>query len=213
MARPRNANAELTRERILDAAIRRFGTHGLKGTSLRAVGGDVGVTFATVHHHFGCKSKLYQRCLEASYEALGGLRSALAQTLVSTDGGVEEKVAAVARRAFGFAREHATRSRFLLRATLYEEAASERTQRSQRQYLDVTSEALAGVLGRSAEELRVPLQGLMFLLTRLAVMSDAELSIVAGQAEPARAHAQLADYVATVALATLLPQQKTDSSA
>ena len=43
MGRPRNANAELTRQRILDAAIRRFAADGLEGTSLRAIGGDVGV--------------------------------------------------------------------------------------------------------------------------------------------------------------------------
>jgi len=208
MARPRNANAELTRQRILDAAIERFASQGLKGTSLRAIGGDVGVTFATVHHHFGCKSKLYERCLEASYEELGGLRAALVETLGATGGGVADKIEALAKRAFGFAREHSSRSRFLLRATLYEDVASERTKRSQSQYLDVTSQVLAGVLGRPAQELRVPLQGLMFLLTRFAVMSDAELSIVAGETDPTQTHEQLSDYVAAVALATLLPQTK-----
>jgi len=204
MARPRNADAEQTRERILDAAIRRFGSEGRKGASLRKIGGDAGVSFATVHHYFGCKSKLYERCLDASYEELSGLRRMLAETLAQTGGGVEEKVVALAKAAFRFAREHATRSRFLLRATLYEEAAAERTQASQAQYLDVTSEVLAPVLGRPARELRVPLQGLMFLLTRLAVMSDDELAIVAGEDDPERTHAALADYVATVAVATLL---------
>ncbi len=204
MGRPRNANAELTRQRILDAAIRRFASHGLKGTSLRAIGGDVGVTFATVHHHFGGKAQLYEQCLEASYEELGGLRAVLGQALAATDGDVAELIDALARRAFVFAREHSSRSRFLLRATLYEEIASERTKRSQKQYLDATSQVLAPVLGRSARSLRVPLQGLMFLLTRLAVMSEEELSIVAGDGDPASTHDQLADYVASVALETLL---------
>ena len=211
MARPRNANAELTRQRILDAAIQRFADHGLKGTSLRAIGGDAGVTFATVHHHFGDKSSLYERCLEASYEELGGVRAVLGQALGAMDGGVSDKLEALARSAFRFATEHASRSRFLLRATLYEDAASERTKRSQRDYLDVTSAVLAPVLGRPAQELRVPLQGLMFLLTRLAVMSDEERSIIAGATDPTRTHEELADYVASVALATLLPRHETES--
>jgi len=204
MGRPRNSNAALTRQRILDSAIRRFASEGLKGTSLRAIGGDVGVTFATVHHHFGCKSKLYQRCLEASYEELGGLREALGETLATTAGGPREKIEALAKRAFYFAREHSSRSRFLLRATLYEESASERTKDSQRRYLDVTSEVLAPVLGRPAQELRVPLQGIMFLLTRMAVMSEDELSILAGDGDATRTNEQLAEYVAAVALETLL---------
>ncbi|MCB9596056.1 MAG: TetR family transcriptional regulator [Sandaracinaceae bacterium] len=204
MARPRNANAEETKDRILDAAIRRFGSEGLDGTSLRAIGGDAGVTFATVHHYFGCKSKLYQRCLDASYAELGGLRAALLETLTSTEGGVEDKVAALAKRAFRFARDHASHSRFLLRATLYEKAASERTRDSQRRYLDVTSEVLAPVLGRPAQALRVPLQGLMFLLTRMAVMGEDELAIIAGATDPQATDEQLGDYVASVALKTLL---------
>jgi len=204
MARPRNADAEQTRENILDAAICRFGSEGLKGASLRKIGSDAGVSFATVHHYFGCKSKLYQRCLDASYEELGGLRGMLAQTLAQTEGGTEDRVRALAKAAFRFAREHATRSRFLLRATLYEDAAGERTAASQAQYLDITSEVLAPVLGRPAAQLRVPLQGLMFLLTRMAVMSDAELAIVAGDTDPVRTQDALAEYVATVAVATLL---------
>ena len=77
MGRPRNADAAQTRRRILDAAIRRFGSEGLKATSLRKIGGDAGVSFATVHYYFGCKSTLYESCLDASYQELEGLRAEL----------------------------------------------------------------------------------------------------------------------------------------
>jgi AcrR family transcriptional regulator len=204
MARPRNADAELTKRRILDSAIARFGGQGLKATSLRVIAGDVGITFATVHHYFGSKSELFSCCMEAGYERLAELRDVLPRTLAATEGGTEAKVAAVARTAFAYARDHAVVSRFLLRATLYETSASERTQRSQAQYLDTVSEMLAPVLSRPAQELRVPLQGLMFLVTRLAVMSADELSIVAGGGRRERTDEQLADYVATVAVGTLV---------
>jgi AcrR family transcriptional regulator len=204
MARPRNADAELTRQRILDSAIGRFGSQGLSGTSLRVIAGDVGVTFATVHHHFGSKSELFSRCMDASYQQLSGLREVLAQTLARTEGSIETKVAAVARSAFVYAREHATVSRFLLRANVYETAANDRTQQSQQQYLDQVSEILSPVLDRPARELRIPLQGLMFLLTRLAVMSETELSVVAAGTNAELMDEQLADYVATVAVSTLV---------
>lgn len=204
MGRPRNADAAQTRRRILDAAIRRFGSEGLKATSLRKIGGDAGVSFATVHYYFGCKSTLYESCLDASYQELEGLRAALLETMASTEGGVEEKLGAIARRAFFFAREHATQSRFLLRATLYEEAGEERTGASQREYLEVASELLAPVLGRAASELRVPLQGLMFLLTRFAVMSDEELAAVSDGRDAEDLDEVVGDYVARVATATLL---------
>jgi AcrR family transcriptional regulator len=203
MARPRNADAELTKQRILDAAIERFGRQGLKETSLRAIAADVGVTFATVHHYFGSKSTLYTRCLEAAYDDLAELRPALLETLMATGGGVEDKVSAVAKRAFHYARQHTATSRFLLRATLYEDAAGERMERSQRQYLDGTSELLAPLLGRDARALRVPLQGLMFLLTRMAVTSERELANIAGGSGTDVTEA-LADYVARVAVSTLL---------
>lgn len=206
MARPRNADAEATKQRILEAAIERFGQDGLKGASLRAIGGDAGVTFATVHHYFGGKAELYERCLDASYEDLAGLRAALGEALLGAGDSLDDKLGALAKRAYEFAREHARRSRFLLRATLYEAAGRERAQASQRQYLDVTSEVLAPVVGRPAQELRVPLQGLMFLLTRLAVMSDDERAILTGAGDPARTEAQLVEYMVAVARATLLPE-------
>lgn len=203
MARPRNADAELTKQRILDAAIERFGAHGLRETSLRTIAADAGVTFATVHHYFGCKSELFARCLEAGYAHLADLPPALGETLTETEGGLDVKLAAVARRAFHFARERSAVSRLLLRAMLYEDAATERARRAQQQYLDVASALLAPVVGRTQEDLRVPLQGLMILLTRMAVMSDAELVIIGGGRDPERTKDELAAYVATVAVRTL----------
>ena len=70
------------RARIRDAALARFGTDGIAGTSVRAVAADAGVSPALVVHHFGSKEGLRQACDgyvldsirsggEAASEALG----------------------------------------------------------------------------------------------------------------------------------------------
>jgi AcrR family transcriptional regulator len=47
-----------TRERILDAAERRFANHGFEATSLRAVLADANANLAAVHYYFGSKEEL-----------------------------------------------------------------------------------------------------------------------------------------------------------
>ncbi|MCL4685210.1 TetR/AcrR family transcriptional regulator [Myxococcota bacterium] len=47
-----------TRDRLLDAAERRFAAAGFAATSLRAVTGEAGVNVAAAHYHFGSKREL-----------------------------------------------------------------------------------------------------------------------------------------------------------
>jgi AcrR family transcriptional regulator len=204
VARPKNADPEKTRERILSAAIRRFGERGLDGTTLRQIAADAGVTFATVHHYFGSKAALFDRCLAEGYAQLGDLEAALAANLGSTSP-TEGRIRALATDAFRFALGQRDTTRFLLRATLYERQTQSRgrIEDAQRSYLDVASHAVSLMVGRPPEELRVPLQGLMFLLTRLAVTDERELEVIAGESN--RAREALERYVGDVAVATLLP--------
>jgi AcrR family transcriptional regulator len=53
----RAAAAEVTRARLIDAAIERFAADGL-GASFAAVAADVGVTKGALYHHFGSKEGL-----------------------------------------------------------------------------------------------------------------------------------------------------------
>ncbi|MDX8034881.1 TetR family transcriptional regulator [Lentzea sp. BCCO 10_0856] len=83
----RSASDLTARARIRDAALARFGTDGIAGTSVRAVAADAGVSPALVVHHFGSKEGLRQACDdyvldsirsggEASIEALGEILQA-----------------------------------------------------------------------------------------------------------------------------------------
>jgi AcrR family transcriptional regulator len=55
----RSAAAEVTRTRLIDAAIERFAADGL-GASFDAVAADVGVTKGALYHHFGSKEGLVE---------------------------------------------------------------------------------------------------------------------------------------------------------
>ncbi|MDK3020413.1 MULTISPECIES: TetR/AcrR family transcriptional regulator [Rhodobacterales] len=60
----------VTRRKILEAAIKRFGEHSYEETSLRDIAGDVGVDVAYAHRSFGSKKMLFIEALEASSERL-----------------------------------------------------------------------------------------------------------------------------------------------
>ncbi len=201
MARPKNADPEHTRRRILDAAVEHVGNGGVKATSLRTIAADAGVTFATVHHYFGSKAELFDRCLASSYDRLRELTPALAEALTGASTPTE-RVRCIVRTAFDWARDNTRSTRFLLRVTLYDEIDHPRRRAAQAEYLDVASTMLAPMVERPASELRVPLQGLMFLLTRSAVLSERDLDVIAGDADVDSLTA-LRDYVAEVAVHTL----------
>lgn len=204
MGRPRSADPALTRQRILEAAVHRFGEQGLKATSLRQIAADAGVTFATIHHHFGTKDELHERCVEECFVDLEGLEGDLLKVVAEHAGDVKTVIRRAAMCAVGYALERSRSSRFLLRTTVFEADAPHhaRLGDAQRRYLDTASRLLAPVLGRSERELRVPLQGLMFLLTRVALTTDAELETIGGDSATVRE--ELKAYVGEVAVSTLV---------
>jgi AcrR family transcriptional regulator len=81
----RSTQAEVTRTRLIDAAIERFAADGL-GASFDAVAADIGVTKGALYHHFGSKDGLVEavykeaiqrhadRAMEASHNGDGRTR-------------------------------------------------------------------------------------------------------------------------------------------
>jgi len=67
-------------ERILDAAMMLFGEHGFRGTTLKDIATEAGVSQALIVHHYGSKAALRAKCDEhvaelirtRKEEALGG---------------------------------------------------------------------------------------------------------------------------------------------
>jgi len=55
----RKNNSELTRKKILDAAVKHFGAHGYQGASLRNIIAEAGVNLGAANYHFGSKKNVY----------------------------------------------------------------------------------------------------------------------------------------------------------
>ncbi|QOG06566.1 helix-turn-helix transcriptional regulator [Aureimonas sp. OT7] len=70
MAKRPSRGEGLTRHRILEAAIRRFGTRSFDDVSLRDIAADVAVDVAYVHRSYGSKEKLFLEALEAASEEM-----------------------------------------------------------------------------------------------------------------------------------------------
>lgn len=81
MASPRSS-AGVTRARLISAAHLRFTTHGYAGTSIAALASELGMSKASVMHHFPRKSALYLQVIQdvggRMATAVGGARDARA---------------------------------------------------------------------------------------------------------------------------------------
>ncbi len=181
-----------------------FGSRGAGSTSVRDVAAAAGVTLATVHHYFGTKQALLEHCAQHALRQLLALRDAVAEQVQADSTPAEAVVRAITTTCFRFGVEHRSETRFLLRLALFERDSPARQplNESQRVFLDTASKLIAGFANREPDELRVPLQGLMFLLTRMAVTSESELTLISGSRE--KALQAFERYVGDVAVATLL---------
>jgi len=64
----RRRDAATTRQRLLDAAQRRFATDGYAATYVRDIAGDAGVNVALINRYFDSKEGLFRACLLAAVD-------------------------------------------------------------------------------------------------------------------------------------------------
>jgi AcrR family transcriptional regulator len=69
-----------TRERILDAAVRRIAREGIDEVRIARIAMDAGVSAALVHYHFDSREALLVEALEHSYDLAGDQRMTVAGT-------------------------------------------------------------------------------------------------------------------------------------
>lgn len=179
MARPVNADAQATQAKILATAYGLFASKGIDGVSVRDIARAAKVSLAMVHHYFGSKQGLYDACLERMLEELSGLKEELLSKVgedFSTPAAVLETAA---RTGFRFAREHQAAVRLLLRAPVDSGELDPRVRQSGvLPFLDTVSGVVAGVVGRSPESLRLPLQTVVYQIVRYAIVSPRELQVL-----------------------------------
>lgn len=178
MARPPQANPAATRKRILDAGSRLFATAGVDGCSVRELARDVGVSVATIHHHFGSKHGLHEACLQSMYEDLAGLETVLLELLSEGRSDVLEQVV---RRAWRFARSHQLQLRLLMRTVVSVGGLDDdRRERHMLPFLSLGSGVLAGLVGGEEQQMRLVLQSGTNLLVRYALGNAAEVEALTG---------------------------------
>ncbi len=196
MARPPQANAERTKQRLLAAASELFSRRGVSGTSLREVARAAGVTMATIHYHFGSKDALYAACLDTAYselairlEPLGGMLQGLVEELrlaASSQVELAAVIERVVRASFRFARQRRPALQ-LLQRTLVETGELDARWRegSFLPFLEQAAQVLAPALGQPEGQLRWHIQSLAALGMRYALSTPRELARFDGQPEPA----------------------------
>ncbi len=201
MSRPVNADADATRQRMLEAAVELFAEGGLGGTSVRDVAGAAGVSLAMVHHYFGSKDDLYDACIDATYTELSAMKGELARELASA-APLRELFSRAVVTSFRFAREHRTAVRLLVRAAVSSGELHPRGRKLLLEALDVVSTAVGARLERSPSELRLPLQSVVFLVARYAAQDESEMAAVVGipAREKHRARAAVEEHLVGVAL-------------
>ncbi len=64
----RRRSGQDTRQRILEAAIKRFSRHSYEETGLRDIAVDVGIDVALVHRSFGSKEQLFAEAVKAAFQ-------------------------------------------------------------------------------------------------------------------------------------------------
>ncbi|MFF6983842.1 TetR/AcrR family transcriptional regulator [Streptomyces sp. NPDC008343] len=87
-ARRRQARGVRTRERIVEAAMRRFADDGFHGTRVEVIAKDLGISKASVFQHFGTKEELFvsafRQAVRSFHAYLDAPREVLAEGFFAT---------------------------------------------------------------------------------------------------------------------------------
>ena len=184
MARPVNADATATKERILDAARDRFGADGPAAVSVRDIAAHAGVSLATVHHYFGTKHGLYQASIEAMYEELFRRADELAVPMAAGDS-PRTTLGLMVRSAFAFAREHRGALRLIMRTVIDRgEMTEPLRERYQLPSLERGAALLSAFTGSPELDMRLALQSMIHMILRYALSTDRELESLTGVEGP-----------------------------
>jgi TetR/AcrR family transcriptional regulator len=80
----RNEKNEITRNRILDSAIKEFAINGYDGASMNSICSGNGVSKGIIYHYFKDKDELYLTCVEICFNQLTQYLEGIAKTLEGT---------------------------------------------------------------------------------------------------------------------------------
>jgi AcrR family transcriptional regulator len=205
MARPVNADPELTRRKLLDGAIRLFAARGFHGVSTREIAAAARVNVATLSYYFASKQGLYEATVDEVYRRIAervGAASAGA-SLGDLDALVEGIYLAARAERDGI--------RVLLREVLDHGRLSARTEaRHFLPGLESTAQLAEALLGAPPAQARAAAVAFGYLLSRYVIQDDASLRAAFGARSSHAAHAQVVRTLTAAARALLAPPGRTE---
>lgn len=208
MARPIQADAGATKQRVLEAACSLFAELGLSQTTTRQIAKRAEVSLATMHHYFGTKGDLYQTCIDTTYTELGTLADELEAAALDLGQGttLSSLVEMTIRRSYEFARRHRAEVRLLMRRILDKgEADPELRERYQLPLLERGVAMLAAATQRPVSSVRITFLAMHHIIVNFALTSSREIAIVTGNptASPEQCITLIEDHLVSMALTQL----------
>ncbi|WP_205752580.1 TetR/AcrR family transcriptional regulator [Cryptosporangium phraense] len=137
----RRRDAAGTRQRLLEAARRRFATDGYSATTVRDIADEAGVNVALISRYFTSKEGLFEQCLVGTADDLA--RS------IPENATLEQLPDLIAAQMAGASIGDRPTDRLLL---LLRSSGDERGDRIRRDVLRSQAERLAGLTGRPVDE-------------------------------------------------------------
>lgn len=217
MARPVNADALATKQRILERASVLFADRGPEAVSVRDIAAASSVSLAMVHHYFGSKEELVRATVDAMYAELSQVRAELEATFVE-GASLESVLHQAIDTGFDFARAHQLAVRTMMRTIVDTgELPEERRTEVMLPFLALVERVLA-LDGVSRHELRLRAQSIVFLVTRYALATLPELALIAGLEAPgtdpkkqARVLRAVKRHLAGLAVSALVATKESES--
>ena len=206
MARPINADASATRNRILERASALFAQRGAGQTSIRSIASEANVSLAMVHHYFGSKGELYAACVESMYLELAGLRDSLFEELqASTHASPSEFLEQVVRTGWRFVRSHRSAMRLVMRDVIDQgEIPEERMTAFLVPFLDYAGALFTSASSGRQTYVRTALQGLVFMFVRYSLSNPEEIQLIVQSDDEDTANKLLEDNLVRMAQSLLI---------
>lgn len=206
MARPKDADSAETWNRIVSAARRAlFETPGGQpDVSVRQVAATAGVGVGTIQYYFPTKESLLEACLDEYYVALDLLVRELAGAAAGAAADPRTFMERAARRLYRFVLSE--RPHLMVRAMTNAQRGGLPPER-RRPDLDQIGKLLSPMLGIDADETRLTIQTMSFVMMQYAVLGDDDVVRIAGQGGDA-GRLLLEDHVVRVALRLVFPARR-----
>jgi AcrR family transcriptional regulator len=170
MPRPSNPTAEAARQRILEQATRLFSENGVGETSIREIARAAEVSLAMVHHYFDSKDGLLKACIASVYSDLAALPNEVQRVMESATS-AEDLLRKVTITEFRFVHARRGLIRLLLRVAIQRGMVGRDATAALNALMNMVSDRLAAMTGRSPAEYRIQLRSVMLLIDQYAVNS------------------------------------------